>query len=904
MENNILTAITNNPLLKKESEPVILSAHCPNCGFNLEFCKDDSNVACHCCDSSFLPDQLINKPAENNTGASPFSSALSTALLVDSADGGLIYLENFFANTNWENYYETIDVIVPEIEDMIEKAKIKFAASPSAWRLDFEYITTLLNKKLEGLNSMAEKMSELYVEQDIANILPTFDLYKDILDNIIDKKQSYITRIKNDIAYAERLAIDAEELEKMKATFEALSEKLEALHAVKKPVEIDMIAKVKADIDEAKVKEYADKGIIVTDMYNRASEMAENPLADKNEYLRIFESIRGYSDVDERIESINRYFGYEEYITFAGKHFTFKATSRTPLFDPKVTGDKKKEKEKEKEKERAKKLAKKSGQEYYNAEDDFFGTVFALYEVVDGKPAKDPILEDITFILAVYSNRIYYIKLNSSICYFDIETKRSFELDNGKVGDYNYNKTFFNKTKTELFIPKKLPIEINKAGCKKLFGKQDMAVDMTNNYSMLKVSLIADYCGVVIPRMVDITGFYGNNIFYKLAEEPPKLDKKARKAKLKAIAKAKAEAEAVGLKYEEEEIKVTDRAYNIEKIEDKQVLNDECVVRNVVDNYVIYTKFTPNNYNKDLYIHDIDNDVDFLIEKNIYDYFSVVKDRIYYTVGNEDYCPLFSNNFTGTDRVEIMQNVERVIGIRAGWMYVIKGTDRNTALIKVSSDGKERMVICTQFKKHIKITDSYIYYLDNYNSLRVVRSDGKENTLISTRISESNVIVDKERIYYLREENVADNNKKASLYCMDLDGHNVRKLVFNVSSISNYDDNSLIIKRGDRGYFELTIPTNKKDGIRKERNFYDLEHFCKYNKSDDTMEIVLTLGLPGENEYEFAKGCFGKKVSRFSSYKRLTVKTRIIREGVANIGETVKERANKKGVNISTLENP
>jgi len=899
MENNLITAITNN--LGNKKEDVILSASCPNCANRLEFSKNDESVFCYCCDTSFLTEQLINKPVDTKEAGTPtLSSFLSAAQLVDSADGALVYLENFFANTNWDNYYERLDVLLPEIEEMVEKAKIKFGASPAAWRLDFINVTTLLNKKFEGLSVMGAKMAGLYVEQDVANILPTFDLYKEIAENLYEKKDAYITRINNDIAFAEKLDIDADTLGKMKADAKDIIAKLEAFEKVKKPSDVAEIVKIKADIDEAKVKEFAEKGIIVTDLYDRACEMSKNPIADKNEYLRIFESIRGYSDTDERIDAINRYFNYDEYITFGGRHFTYKIESKAPVFEP-TTGE---EKKKAKEKEKAKKKAKRKHQEYYDAEEEFVGSVLSLYEVIDGKAEREPILENITKIIAVYANRIYYIKLDSAICYFDIESKRHYDLDTGKVGDYKYDSKdiFFNKTNTAFYIPKKLPIEITKAGCKKIFGKKDLAVDMTNNYSMLKISLVSDYAGVAIPRMIDITGFYGDNIFYKLAEEPPKLDRKARKAKLKAIAKAKAEAAKVGLPYEEEPIKTTDRAYNVEKIEDKQVLNDECYVRCVSGNYVIYTKFAPNKFNQDLYIYDLDNDVDLLIENNIYDYFDLVKDRIYYTVGNDQYRPLFSNNFTGTDRIEIMQNVKHVIGIRAGWMYVVKGTGRNAVLIKISNDGKDKLIICTQFKRHIKITDSYIYYLDSDNSLRVVRSDGKDNTLISSNISADSVIVDNDYIYYLREEKVDEDETQSSLYRMDLEGHNVRKLVFNVSSFKNYDENTLIIKKRDRGYFEITIPTNRKGRIRKERNFYDLEHFCTFDKSSSAMDTVYTLGLPGENEYEFKKGCFGKKVSLYSSYKRIPNPTKVKVLGMTKIGSVLKEQAKKKGVGINTLK--
>ena len=54
----------------------------------------------------------------------------------------------------------------------------------------------------------------------------------------------------------------------------------------------------------------------------------------------------------------------------------------------------------------------------------------------------------------------------------------------------------------------------------------------------------------------------------------------------------------------------------------------------------------------------------------------------------------------------VQSKAEKIITTRAGWMYVIKGSGRNAILIKISSDGKRRLLACTQFQRAIKITDT------------------------------------------------------------------------------------------------------------------------------------------------------------------------------------------------------
>jgi hypothetical protein len=440
-----------------------------------------------------------------------------------------------------------------------------------------------------------------------------------------------------------------------------------------------------------------------------------------------------------------------------------------------------------------------------------------------------------------------------------------------------------------------------KKGClKKLFSKKDEALERSNNYSVLMVNLLQEEpARTVIRELVDVTEFHSNTLFYTQADEE---EARALAAKKNAQNNAK---NGAPVDEEEEQLKLSFRAYNILTEEDREVLSDECEIHTVVENYVVFSEYAPNGYNKDLYVYDIESGYETLIENNVLDYFDVMKDRIFYTVGNDDYCPLFSNNFFGTDRVEIMQKAEKIITSRAGWMYVIKGSGRNTILIKISSDGKRRLLACTQFQRAIKITDTHIYYLDTSNALRVARTDGKENILIANDISANSVIVDKDAIYYLREELVDNKQMQASLYRMDMDGHNVRKLLFNVSAIDNFDSETIMLIREEpKALFEITTPISKKES-KVEREEHDLKHFCKYDKKTGEVEVLLTLGMPREGEFEFKKGCIGKKTTTLNStVKRIPRPTTYKRKNVAAAGAVFGAQTEEQGVgSVNTLPN-
>jgi hypothetical protein len=108
-------------------------------------------------------------------------------------------------------------------------------------------------------------------------------------------------------------------------------------------------------------------------------------------------------------------------------------------------------------------------------------------------------------------------------------------------------------------------------------------------------------------------------------------------------------------------------------------------------------------------------------------------------------------------------------------------------------------------------------------------------------------VIDDKNLYYVRSEYVeSDDSETAySLYKMDNDGHNVRKLVFNVDSVSAYDKNKLYFVKSE--YLRYRVITPLKKGKTKERyeTFYVTRYF-EFDKATEKHELVLTLGLPEE----------------------------------------------------------
>ncbi len=800
---------------------------CPNCTHNLFFKRGDKTVTCNCCDQVVDVDDIVRGSSSSQAVAASGLNIAALAMSIDSPESGLVYVESFFANYDWDAYKTTSVIGIEEIDGMVEKNKIKNGANANAWILDFQSKVTPLVKKLEGLSEFESEMANAYDPVDNTIAFESFDVYARIIRTLIDNKEATLKQLSFDIDFAKKYGADASTCEKMSSDLNALKNALDSLVLPKKLDDIAAIKKVKDDINKKIANELLAQGINAEDTYRDAIGLYETySLEGRNSALALFESIRGYADSSDYIEKINKYFNYNyNLISVFGKYYIFKE-EKINLFNPNDKGD-----------NDAKAESKEGGE---GAEEAIGVPSFGLYQIVNEKPEEEPLFKGLTQLLTCYGNKMFYISKNKKICCFDVETQEETVLDEGKSGSYeaiNKARNFYSADNGKaFFMRKKLSLAESKTGCfasikaffASLFKKKQAPVVRKDNYSIVYVDMVKCEAKTLVKELIDITEYYGNNLFYVKADPAPS-------------------SEATFF-----------MVCDVTTGESNKILDDTCEIHNVVDNKVVYSKWAPNDYNKDLYVLDLKTENSTLIENNVYNYFATIKGRIYYTIGNEYYCPLFSNNTEGTDRLEIMQNVAKIEGVRGGWMYLVKGSGRNTALVKLSADGKQRYVVCTQLKEIVEFTDSFVYYIDTSSALRVVRNDGNDNRLIATGMTRENIIVGYNAIYYLRPEAITPSKNAYSLYKMDLTGHNSRKLIFNVNSFKDYDDKTLYLMRKEWVRFEITTPISAKE-TNTDYKRYNVTRYFKFDKNTEKIKKVLELGVPTADKFEYKSGCLKKK---------------------------------------------
>ena len=818
---------------------------CPGC--NNEFVYDEKTTSVYCdfCHeakpvSTLKPVGGAKKADKGHTGAVPAAAMQG----FDNPESGIVFMANYFDTMDWSDYKSSPKIEIADLQECLENNKIKNGAIGATWYMEFKGVAVPLSKKLEGMKEHAQEMADKYDSEDSTEAYFAFNVYRKIASAIVANKERLITKMEKAIAYAETYKLDAAYLAAIQAEFATIKAAIEEVVEVKEITDVPSFVKAKAAIDEAKAAEFEAKGINAKDEYDNGIAQFNSTNPNKSNALSKLEKIRGYADSAMYIDKINKYYNLDEMRYFFGKYYIYKLESMGSTFNVGKAG-----------------CFGKNKQQPENPEEEV--KALSLYEVVNGVPEEKPVLKGIDILITAYNNKLFYLKNGQGLYSYDVYTGEEKLLDKGKTDDYCKNKKgdleyAYSENKRCIIIKRKLRDE-PKTGCT---GKRQTKTEeeiRLNNYSLLLVDMFSNEVKTIVDEMVDIIGKYGNKVFYSYAHKEinTKISKQG--------CSSKKEQEVKYLK----DLMVVDLAGGAPK----QVLSQSCEIKDVYQDQIVYLKWKPNQYNKDLYVYNLATGADTLIEDNIYQFFKIIKGRIYYTVGNKDFCSLISQNFEGNDRKEVMREVANVNikAERAGWLYILVGRGMNQLLVKVHSENTEtRYPVCPQFRQILEISSTHIYYQDTSYNLRVVFADGSDNQILAECVND--IVVGDDCLYYVRKEEVeaastglfgasAAATKALSLYKMDKEGHNIRKLVFNVDKANDYDEKALYYTKAEELRFKVTMPTVNKETGEKEWHYeyHSVQRYFRFDKETEKSTLVLTTGLPSAKMKSEQKGCLGKK---------------------------------------------
>ena len=820
-----------------------ISGLCPNCGSKLIGDEKETTVTCYACDSVVSLADITAKKSSASMGGS-FVGGFGVAAMMgfDNPESGVVFVENFFDNYDWWDYQRTPDIEIDELEEVVYNNKMKNGAVSTAWYLDYKALAIPVRKKIEGLRDLAENIGEAYNAEDSTESYGFYDVYSAICRKLIAEKESIFKRLENAIKYAERFALPKERLAEMKADVTDLKALFEReVQYVCDINEIPAYVEAQEKQNKEMLEFFAQKGIDADSVYQEALQKYENS-ENKKAPLVGFECVRGYRDSVKYIREINQFFHFnaEMYRCF-GRHFILKKENYTPTLNVSKLGQK-----------------DSQGQEISQSVKSL-----SLYEEIDKKPAEEAMVKGIVKLIACYGGKLFYIKEKQGVCSFDMYEKKEETVDAGKREQYfisgGYDYEVFNNGKNFYIIKRTddKPSSAEASGCGTGTSAKNNSTEnpvAKSTYDLIVVDMANNTAKAVLKGFSGELKHFGNKVFYEQKEEET----------IAAEKSGGCSATPAPIKISTMVLYVCDLVQGVSK----KVLDKDCKVKAVHGEKIIYMKLQPNDFNQNLYVYDMELEKDTLIEENVYEYFDIYNDKLYYLVGNAQYCPLVRNSFDGTQREQFMKNVEKIITEIGGWLYIKKGRSNsyNSSLVKVNLESKKRVVLCTQLKRVEVFHGNYVYYTDVENNLRVVRIDGKKNVCIAKDICD--VYPMQDTIYYTRNESVSLTEEALSLYKMDKDGDNISKLIFNMAAVCNDPiTEKLYFKKMENTLFKCYEPKKEKDW---KLEIHTLRKYYTFDKKTEKIEHVLTLDFPTSEAVQ--SGCSGEP-SVAKVYEEIGVQT-------------------------------
>ncbi len=810
---------------------------CPNCHANQLKLDNNGNYVCRACDQVFSAAQIEGtQTVKTNALAGVISAAVRE---IDSPESAIIYLETFFASYDWKAYAQTPDIYIDDLRVMVEKNKVKHPGDPKTWELEIGSIVYPVQKKIEALNDLQTALIEKY-HGDISDVVDEFSAYNSVVGGIEEARDAIVLSLDSAIANMKRFGANAEDIKEAEESIAAVKAAISEAKAVNDVQELPLYQKHINQSEAKVVAAYSAKGINAEASYNAGLRAFE--LKNYSDAIAYFENITDYRDSKRYITLINTCFAFGEIVEAGGK--TFKLDYHKEILGAVVALGGKKGCKKKKEEAPAE-PAEEPKEDHES---------FDLFEIVNAAPAEKPSIAGFSEIICTYGDNIYYIKGKDKLCVYNVKSGVEKELDNSKYGYNTKDKDSMGLTfsKDKLYIKKVLEPEQFKKGCFNNKKKEaEFNKSQQNNYSMLLIDLRNAEISVAIEKMVTCLCLR-DYIFFTVSEVVSE-DKKNGKT-YENIAKM----------------------HNLASGTTEILFEKKCEILSVNGTKVIYDTWHPNSLNRELRVIDYKTHEDTLLEANVFQYIRVTDNGVLYTVGNKNYSSLFHINLDGTKRVEIQPNFKKAqwtLDVMGTWLYMTRGS----VIIKVSLEDQDKLVLAIDVKKIIRISGNFVYYISTNSEFRVVRLDGENNIVIAPGLTANDVSIGVTDIYYLRSEWVGDKTSK-SLYRMDSDGHNVRKVLFDVDSMKDKNpdlSSSLIyILKNENKKYKITI------GEDSHFEYFDVSSYYTLNKATGAQDTLLVLGAPNaENYADLAnskeRGCLAFIKSLF---KKKKVKDVIVEE--------------------------
>lgn len=386
---------------------------------------------------------------------------------------------------------------------------------------------------------------------------------------------------------------------------------------------------------------------------------------------------------------------------------------------------------------------KKSGTEY---------EALSLYPTKNGKISDKAIIKNIGQMVASHADVLYYLDGVNKLKQFNLSTRTEVKL---------FDKVLVRKSfyvyGSKVFLLAKRGGEYN-----------------DQKHDVVALDLISGSVSTILEDVKAVESLTGNKMVYTVS-------KKIKTGEYDTT------------------YQTSTRVINVDTMDAVEIGARKVTVEGFVNDYVIYTQESPNEYNRNLYIKALNTDEpEKMIEQNIYKFCDIIAGKLFYYIGNSRNQSLININCDGTERKEWPLYISDVLFEQAGWVYFIRKAGYNAILCKSRLDGGNFKIIAADIDKFIEIKNGYLYYINDVSTLVKVRMDGTNLQELCEDVEEVLSVQEDKIIFVSVDDRISvgmfeqtTTKTVKSIYAVDFSGSGKIKLAYNITNAKKYDDNTV-----------------------------------------------------------------------------------------------------------------
>lgn len=391
------------------------------------------------------------------------------------------------------------------------------------------------------------------------------------------------------------------------------------------------------------------------------------------------------------------------------------------------------------------------GKLYYFKKDQSEYSTYCLYPTVNGTVGFKPIIRNISNIITNYADMLYYISSNNRLKRYNLATNVEEKLYDKRV-----DKKFINIYKRRAFL------------------LADKSADYSSKKELVELNLSTGAVRTILEDVKAIVSCEGNKIIYTVSEK------------------------INGNSYETQYRTLTN-ILDVDLMTITPLGDSKLSVEGFMNNYVVYTKLSPNEYNKSLYIKSLNTaEPERLIEQNIYSFCDIIENKLFYYIGNSKNQSLITINCDGTERKEWRRFISKILFEQGGWLYFIRRAGYNAVLCKSRLDGSKYSIIAGDIDEFIDIKNGYLYYINSDATLVKVRMDGSNLQELCDDVETVLSVKENKIIFVSIDDKISTGTLEfattklvKSIYAVDFSGSGKIKLAYNVTTAKEYDENTV-----------------------------------------------------------------------------------------------------------------